>query len=285
MARRAAYERLVVVHTWFPRTARAPVGVRFVQRSGDRSRPPRTSDCLPADDLQHVLETRNRRYRSLDSRRHATDSCRVSRARAPHGLPARDGRLLVVVDGLVHRGARDAYVVRRAGVFPISAPAPQLGNCRGRRPRHRVRARRGARHPVLTGRAALHSFRLPRAARGCGFLRIRGRQRPEPDRPDQHRSRRVRRDVSCARSARCPAQGRPRPSVARLRRLACQLRPGVTRVGGVRAGSVRAVDFGSFAPPHGASISRGPSPARDGACVDAAAVEEVDAPAPEFSTH
>ena len=243
-------ERVVAVHPRVRAAARPRHQRPGVPRGGDRPHPPRPLDRVPA--RRSTARSRGARCRWPSSRcapatrrRACTCSCSAQRMERFHLLDDFWRHLA----GVVHRAGGDAHVARRAQLLPLAAWAPLVGH----------RERRGARRRVAAPRRASTCRSIPRpgsaCARGssrCGRSPTTTASRTTPTRTPAIRSASPRTSSSQACDelveAGHPGARRPRGGVARLHRLARELRRPAAVARRIHHDAVRAVVVGPVVP-------------------------------------
>jgi hypothetical protein len=212
-----------------------------LRRGGARTVPAGAVDHLPADALQRLLAPRGRHHGprgpcGIAAVRFGDDLALLA-ARAPAGDPRGLGR----VGTMVRRRRGDAHLVPRPRVLPVVASGQLVGDGRGCRPGRggaRAVVRRGP--PGREGRV-LHPIRLPVPPRDRRLLPDPLRPGPRSRRSDLDPAGRVGDRADPPRGGRRAAQDRPGSSVARLRRLARELRHGPGRPRVTDGGAARAL--------------------------------------------
>jgi hypothetical protein len=231
-----------------------------LRRGGARPVPAGPVDHVPPDALRRLLAPRGRHHgprgpRGITAVR-ARDDLAVLAPRAPAGDPRGVGR----VGAMVRRRRGDAHLVPRPRVLPVVASGQLVGNGRGRRP-----GRGGARAVVRRGPSrreggVLHPIGVPLPPRDRRLLPDPLRRGSGPRRPDLDPAGRVGDRAHAPRGGGRAAQDRPGSGVARLRRMARELRhgPGRPRVIDGGAPSALVVRSGPVADPPAGPGADGP---------------------------
>ena len=101
-----------------------------VRRGGDRPRPRRPPDLVPADDLQRVLAARAAGEPARGARRLPAVAGRDDHAHAPAVRARRHARPVGALGAVVRRGRGDAQLAAGARVLPVAAARPLVGQRR-----------------------------------------------------------------------------------------------------------------------------------------------------------
>ena len=122
------HQRLVAAHARVPAAADDGRRDRRVRRGGDRPRPRRPPDLVPAHDLQLVLASRAAREPARGPRRLPAVADRDDHADAPAVRARRDARPVGALGAVVRRGRGDAQLAAGARVLPLASSTTTRGS-------------------------------------------------------------------------------------------------------------------------------------------------------------
>ena len=229
--------RIVAAHARLLPASRPGRGLHRVRRGGDGPRAGGPADLVPAHDLRRLLAPRAAREHARGPRGLTAVAGRDAHADAPAPRARRAAPDVGALGAVVRRGGGVAQLAAGPRLLPEPAAEPVLGQ-RGRRDHGRGRPRAvGGGHPDGRAGGPRHPVRVPGAPPDLRLLPDPLRRRAEAHRCHEHRPCALRRRVRRPRGGRRADGGRPRPGMARLQRLARELRRPAARAGAPHDGA------------------------------------------------